>query len=108
MKDQLSIYKSMQGRFGSLDAQIDRTKVGATLWWEDYGAQTPELQCLATRILSQGCSSSPMEQLWSVFSHIASKKRNRLRMQRTSDMVYVSANLRLLSEQYCLQGDLSK
>ena len=72
--------------------------MGGALWWENYGASTPELQRLAIRILSQNASSSPIEQLWSVFSHVASKKRSRLLTTCTSDLVYVSANLRLLAQ----------
>ena len=39
VRDQLALNRSMQGRFGSTFAQHDRTKVGAALWWEDYGVE---------------------------------------------------------------------
>ena len=57
---------------------MDCFKIGSTLWWEDYGADGPKLQQFAIHILSQGCSSSCLEQLWSMYSHIAFKKRNHL------------------------------
>lgn len=41
-------------------------------------------------------SSSCLEQLWSSYSHIASKKRNRLGVEKANDLVFVSANLRML------------
>ena len=47
-----------------------------------------------------------MEQLWSVYSHIASKKRNRLGVQRANDLVYVSANLRMLCKRESKKPDL--
>lgn len=75
-----------------------RFKVGAVTWWEDYGADSPELQRLAIRILSQGCSSSSCERLWSSFAHIHTKKRNRLEVHRANDLVFVNANLRLLNK----------
>lgn len=98
VKDQLGFYRSKLGRFGSADAQRDRFKIGAALWWEDYGARTPQLQSLAVRILSQGASSSPIEQLWSVFGHVASKKRNKFGTKQVNDLIFVSANLRLLGD----------
>ena len=96
VRDQLAAYRDLQGSYGLPDAQIDRFKIGSVLWWEDYGSDGPELQRLAARILSQSVSTSCLEQLWSTYSHIASKKRNRLGVQRASDLVYISANLRML------------
>lgn len=93
----MSLYRQKQGLFGTQSAHEDRTKIGAPLWWEDYGSQTPELQAIAIRILSQTVSSSSLESLWSSFSHIHSKKRNRLGQQKTNDLVFVASNLRLLA-----------
>lgn len=105
IKDQLQIYREKRGAFGLADAQADRFKIGSALWWEDYGAETPKLQEFAVRILSQACSSSCLEQLWSVYSHIASKKRNRLGVQRANDLVFVSANLRMLCKGLTKKAD---
>ena len=66
------------------------------VWWEDYGAHALELQDLAIKIMSQAVISSCLEQLWSSFSHVASKKRNHLVTLNANDLVYVSANLHLL------------
>lgn len=96
IRDQLAKYRDMTGSFGLADAQADRKKISAVLWWQDYGSDGPDLQRLAVRILSQAVSSSCLEQLWSVYSHIASKKRNRLEVDKASDLVFVSANLRML------------
>ena len=51
---------------------------------------------MAIRILSQGCSSSLVERLWSSFGHITPKKRNRLGVTKANDLVFVNANRRLL------------
>ena len=99
------MYREKRGAFGLPDAQEDRRKIGSALWWEDYGADGPELQRFAIRVLSQGCTSSCLEQLWSVYGHIASKKRNRLGVQRANDLVFVSANLRMLCKGMTKRAD---
>lgn len=65
------------------------------LWWEDYGATTPNLQQLAILILLQPCSASGCERNWSTFQNIHTKKRNRLTQKRLNDLVYVKYNLLL-------------
>ena len=105
IRDQLSAYRSFRGSFGCADAQEDRFRVGAALWWEDFGSEGPELQQLAVRILSQAVSSSCLEQLWSSYSHIASKKRNRLGVEKANDLVFVSANLRMLCKVATAKAD---
>ena len=98
IKDQLGYYRRREGLFGFGDSQVDRFKVGSATWWEDYGGDTPELQFLAIRLLSQGCSSSPVECMWSCFGHIVSKKRLRLGAEKANDLVFVNANLHLLNK----------
>ena len=63
-----------------------------------YGVDMLKLQHLAIQILSQGCSASPCERLWSSFGHIVTKKRNRLGSVKANDLVFVNANLRLLRD----------
>ena len=98
VREDLSFYRQKRGLFGLQDAQNDRFKISNARWWEDYGADTPLLQRLAIRVLSQGASSSPCERLWSSFGNIASKKRKRLGVQKANDLVFVNANLRLLNK----------
>ncbi|CAN0900227.1 hypothetical protein LINGRAHAP2_LOCUS20725 [Linum grandiflorum] len=64
-------------------------------WWEVYGMETPILQTLAIRLLSQTASSSGCERNWSVFERIHTKRRNRLEHKRLSDLVFVHYNMRL-------------
>ncbi|KAH7438979.1 hypothetical protein KP509_04G039900 [Ceratopteris richardii] len=106
IRDQLSKYRTgKDASYACADAQEDRLRVGATLWWDDFGFDGPNLQQLAIRILSQACTTSCLEQLWSVYGHVSSKKRNRLGVQRASDLVFVSANLRMLWRTQCMEGD---
>ena len=59
------------------------------------GADAPNLQKLAIKILSQTSASSGCEHCWSLFEHIHSKRRNRLEHQRLNDFVFVYHNLQL-------------
>ena len=96
IKDQLADYRASRRRFARANALPDRFTTDPCVWWEDYGADTSELHTLAMKILNQAISSSCLEQLWSTFSHVASKKRNQLDVVKTNDLIFVSANLRLL------------
>ncbi|GLJ46567.1 hypothetical protein SUGI_0981350 [Cryptomeria japonica] len=94
--DELQSYKKALGElFSSPDCKRRRATLRPDLWWEDYGATTPNLQKLAIRILSQPCSASGCERNWSVFENIHTKKHNRLTQQRLNDLVYVRYNIRL-------------
>ncbi|XP_057826884.2 uncharacterized protein LOC131038460 [Cryptomeria japonica] len=60
--DELQSYKKALGElFSSPDCKRRRATLRPDLWWEDYGATTPNLQKLAIRILSQPCSASGCE-----------------------------------------------
>ncbi|GLJ45608.1 hypothetical protein SUGI_0960040 [Cryptomeria japonica] len=97
IRDQSWLYKRAEGLFGVAGAKYDmkRDAVPSYRWWMSYGAQTPELQRFAIRILSQGASSSACERNWSCFDHIHSKKRNKLLSGKLGDLVYVCSNLKL-------------
>ncbi|XP_057852251.1 uncharacterized protein LOC131062571 [Cryptomeria japonica] len=74
--DELEIYKSAEGRLFSSQLAIDRRgKQQPDLWWENYGAGTPNLQKIAIRVLSQPCSASGCERNWSVFESIHTKEK---------------------------------
>lgn len=65
-------------------------------WWISFGAQTPELQTIAIKVLSQVISASACKRNWSTFNFIHTKKRNKLKCQRVRNIVSVHCNLRLL------------
>ncbi|CAN1792647.1 hypothetical protein LINPERHAP1_LOCUS19762 [Linum perenne] len=56
---------------------------------------TPLLQNIAIKLLSQTASSSGCERNWSVFERIHTKRRNRLEHKRLRDLVFVHYNMRL-------------
>lgn len=65
------------------------------IWWEQYGDSAPTLQRVAMRILSQVCSTSPIEKHWSTFQQIHSEKRNKINKETLNDVAYIHYNLRL-------------
>ena len=71
----------------------------AAQWWSVVGKETPALQRLAKRIVSQCCSSSSCERNWSTFALIHSKLRNRLTHRQLHKLVYVKYNLMLRLEE---------
>jgi hypothetical protein len=96
----LSRYILGQGAFGTNHALRDRENLSSLAWWNVYGGGTPQLQRLATRVLSQVVNTSSAERYWSTYNFIHNVKRNRLNAGRAKSLVYVHYNLRLLYH-YC-------
>ncbi|KAK8941281.1 hypothetical protein KSP39_PZI010745 [Platanthera zijinensis] len=97
--DQLSLYRNAEGLFGMQFAVRHRKTKSPAEWWQSYGADTPDLNKFAVKILSLTCSSSGCERNWSFFEHVHCKKRNRLPQQRLNDLVFVKYN-RALRRRY--------
>ncbi|XP_042420139.1 uncharacterized protein LOC122008462 [Zingiber officinale] len=70
---QLSIYRKAEGLFGRNVAIRHRRALSPAEWWECYGANTPELQKFAIKVLSLTCSASGCERNWSVFEQVCNK-----------------------------------
>jgi hypothetical protein len=100
IRQQLSQYMLSQGALGTNHALRDRGNLSSLAWWNIYGGGTPQLQRLATRVLSQVVNTSSAERCWSTYNFIHNVKRNRLNASRAESLVYVHYNLRLLSH-YC-------
>ncbi len=95
MVQQYAMYKSGVGLFANEILDETAKKLASYQWWESWGAEVPELQKLAMRLTSQPTSASSCERNWSLFDYIHNKKRNRLSVEKSSDLVYVFSNLRL-------------
>ena len=76
--------------------QASASRMDPACWWKSYGSSTPQLQQLAMRVLSQPSSAASSEQSWSEYDFVHSEKRNRLKGDIASKLVYVHSNLRLL------------
>jgi hypothetical protein len=96
-----------QGAFGTNHALRDRGNLSSLAWWNVYDGGTPQLQHLATRVLSQVVNTSSAERCWTTYSFIHNVKRNRLNAGRAESLVYVHYNLRLLSH-YCEEAKEDK
>jgi hypothetical protein len=96
--NQLTQYKDLTGRFSDELAQAAMNTLPAYKWWELFGSSTPDLARIAIQVLSQVCCASSAEQSWAEYEYIHSKRRNRLSPQKASDLLFVSANLRLLKK----------
>ncbi|KAL4614141.1 hypothetical protein ACB092_07G032600 [Castanea dentata] len=95
LSSQIEAYKKALGDFGMHMAIRQREKLNPVAWWEQFGNDTPELQKFAIRVLSQCCSATGCERVWSTFEFIHSKRRNRLEHKRLNDLVFVCYNLLL-------------
>jgi hypothetical protein len=83
--------------YGPALSAREEDNIDPITWWSTFGSETPLLQRLALRLLSQPASSSCCERNWSTYSQIHNTKRNKLTSKRAEDLVYVHSNLRLLS-----------
>ncbi|KAM1285408.1 hypothetical protein ACFX13_028896 [Malus domestica] len=91
----INFYEEAVGDFGRPVALRCRESLAPATWWSLYGADYPDLQRLAVRILSQTCSIIRSKRSGSIFERMYSKKRNRLEQQRLNDLVFVHHNLHL-------------
>jgi hypothetical protein len=91
-------YRAREGMFGLAVAISAAQGMAPYEWWLEFGASCPELQAVAVKVLSQCTAASACERSWSTFDFIHSKRRNRLTAKRSSDLVYVFSNLRMLDK----------
>jgi hypothetical protein len=82
IRRQLSHYILSNGAFGTNNAIRDRGNLSSLEWWNMHGGATPQLQRLATQVLSQVVNTSSAERCWSNYSFIHSVKRNRMNLGR--------------------------
>ncbi|KAJ1259661.1 hypothetical protein BS78_10G173100 [Paspalum vaginatum] len=99
----LQEYESFRTKVGEFSTDIARRmamdrKTLPAAWWATFGGDTPVLQRVARRLLSQCASSSGCERNWSTFAYIHTKLRNRLSHKQLAKLVFVNYNLRLRLE----------
>ena len=97
LKNQFTSFITGSGAYGNVNALSDRGTMASLQWWGYYGAETPELQTLESRVLSQVCSSLAAKRNWSTYGFIHSVKRNRLQSTKAEDLMYIHSNLCLIS-----------
>jgi hypothetical protein len=95
--EQYNVYQEGAGIFGSEMARKSAMNTPGHMWWASYGSSVPQLQKIAMRLLSQPAAASSSEQSWSEYDFVHNKKRNRLKTETASKLVFVHANLRMLN-----------
>ncbi|KAL7582695.1 uncharacterized protein LOC128128963 [Lactuca sativa] len=97
---ELPVYMGKQEKFSREIAikgcEVNNDKFDPANWWVAYGASTPQLRKIATRILSLTTSSSGCERNWSTFEGVHTKKRNRLETSKLNNLVFVQFNANLM------------
>ncbi|KAL5830935.1 hypothetical protein ACOSQ4_016289 [Xanthoceras sorbifolium] len=95
LREQLSSYWRLDGSFGEEDAVDCRDKMEPVAWWENFGFETPHLQTLAIKVLSQVSSVSTCREIWRDNDFPCREAINRLGVERVEDLIFVRNNLRL-------------
>lgn len=98
LREQLSSYWRLEGSLGDEDAVDSRDKMDPVVWWENFGFETPQLQTLAIKVLSQVSSIAMCQEVWHGYDFPGPETSNRLGVERVEDLVFVRNNLRLNSQ----------
>lgn len=100
LREELGGYWRMKGSFGESDAIECRDMMEPVSWWENFGFETPHLQSLAIKILSQIPSSAILcQESWQC-DNMSCKEAVQsfgLGAEGAKDFVFVRNNLRLQS-----------
>ena len=95
-KMQLTAFQDKaRGVFKEAGVWKDAKEMPAHEWWAMYGAELPELQYVALRVLSKRSSACSVERLWSLFGSVWSDARARLGPMKAINLVKAGANIRL-------------
>ncbi len=92
--DQYHTYRTRTGLFSLPTARSYCDSSNPWDWWASYGTGVPELQRLAMKVLSQPASASSSEQNWSMYDYVHDKRRNRLKPDVASKLVFVYTSTR--------------
>ncbi|KAL1507719.1 hypothetical protein AB1Y20_007338 [Prymnesium parvum] len=97
VNSQLACYRGKKGVFGRDAVMEAAVNMPAYMWWDQYGAATPELQTVACLVLSQPASASIVERINSEFGFVKDRRRNRLAHEKANKLVALFHNLRLMA-----------
>ncbi|PRQ33246.1 putative HAT dimerization domain, ribonuclease H-like domain-containing protein [Rosa chinensis] len=107
LREQLSSYWRLEGSLGDEDAVDCRDKMDPVVWWENFGFETPELQTLAIKVLSQVSSIAMCQEVCQEYDFPGPETSNRMRVERVEDLVFVRNNLRLNSQRNGISNSFS-
>ena len=103
LREQLSSYWRLEGSLGDEDAVDCRDKMDPVAWWENFGFETPLLQTLAIKVLSQISSVTMCKEICQDDGMTCQEAAYRLGVERVEDLVFVQNNLRI----HCQKNGMS-
>ena len=86
---QLMLFLRKEVAFAQEEAWEEAKHMTAVQWWLAWGAEVPELQSVALKVLSQPVSVGGVERVWSTFGWIQSKLRNKMLPATAKKLVMV-------------------
>lgn len=95
IEKQLASYNNNEGAFADLAASMSACETSGHVWCKSYGQDTPQLQRLAMKVLSQVTMVSACERNWSTFDFIHSRRQNRSSTKRAANLMFVFNTLQL-------------
>ncbi|GBG85882.1 hypothetical protein CBR_g40694 [Chara braunii] len=84
-----------KGRARGRGCSDDAETIECASWWSLYGADAPDLQLRALRVMHMWSCASPAERNRAVHEGIHMKKRNRFAFEKVVQLVEITANVRL-------------
>lgn len=94
---ELAEYKAKMGFFEKKYLWRAAESTEPAIWWTAF-CDSINLSTIATKILSLPASAASCERNWKVFSNTKTKKRNRLKVEKTEKLVSIKFNLELLKD----------
>ncbi|KAJ8767768.1 hypothetical protein K2173_020708 [Erythroxylum novogranatense] len=95
LREQLSSYWHLEGSLGEEDAVDCRDKMDPVAWWENFGSETPNLQTLAIKVLSQVSGVGLCQDIWKTSDFSYQETPSKLGIHGVEDLMFVRNNLRL-------------
>ncbi|XP_021714033.1 uncharacterized protein LOC110682102 isoform X1 [Chenopodium quinoa] len=99
LREELGVYWRAEVSFGEEDAADCRNNMEPVTWWENFGFETPHLQTLAIKILSQIPSAAIMcEESWQLCDSMPCRdavEKLGFGSDQAKDYVFVRNNLKL-------------
>lgn len=90
----LANYRSKSEIFSKTFLWSSVSKMSSTAWWKGFCSST-QLSKLAVRFLELPATSAACERTFSTYGGIHTQKRNRLKNERATKIVYIAHNLKL-------------
>lgn len=96
--EELNAFLSMYPKRSVVELNEYNTLSGMQYWGQYGMTEFPLLVSIAVRVFTVPTSSAAAERVWSIFSYLHTKRRNRMSMQKLEKLVFGYINHSLLDE----------